>query len=135
MADTNLDKLKRVLNEIFMLDQADLDFGIYRIMNTKRVEIERFLDNDLLPQVRKAFEQYQSSDSVGIKTELEKTIQQAKEMGVPDAEALPKVKDLRVKLAGAVDVEVVSAVRERPGLVTTRKDVVIEDACTQAAAE
>jgi adenine-specific DNA-methyltransferase len=97
-------KLKSLLRELFQLDNADLDFGIYRIMNAKRVEVEGFLDNDLLPQVKKAFEQYQSSDSVGIKAELAKTIQQAKEMGVADPEALPKVKDLRTTLAGAVDV-------------------------------
>lgn len=97
-------KLKSLLRELFQLDNADLDFGIYRIMNAKRVEIERFLDNDLLPQVKKAFQQYQSSDSVGMKAELEKTIQQAKDMGVADPEALPKVKELRAKLGGAVDV-------------------------------
>jgi adenine-specific DNA-methyltransferase len=34
------------------LDQADLDFGIYRIMNQKRDEVVRFLDKDLLPQVQ-----------------------------------------------------------------------------------
>jgi adenine-specific DNA-methyltransferase len=96
-------KLKGLLRELFQLDNADLDFGIYRIMNAKRVEIERFLDSDLLPQVKQAFEQYQSSDSVGIKAELDKTIQQAKEMGVADAEMLPKVKELRGRLAVAVD--------------------------------
>ena len=30
---TNLNKLKTILREMFQLDQADLDFGIYRIMN------------------------------------------------------------------------------------------------------
>ena len=48
----NLDKLKRLLSELFQLDQADLDFGIYRIMNAKREEITRFLESELLPQVR-----------------------------------------------------------------------------------
>ncbi len=45
----NLNKLKAILREMFQLDQADLDFGIYRIMNQKREEIEQFLDRDLLP--------------------------------------------------------------------------------------
>jgi len=96
-------KLKSLLRELFQLDNADLDFGIYRIMNAKRVEIERFLDNDLLPQVKKAFEQYQSSDSIGIKADLDKLIQQLKDAGV-DPESAPKVKELRAKLAGGVDV-------------------------------
>ena len=47
-----IDKLKAKLAELFQLDQADLDFGIYRIMNAKREEITRFLDKDLLPQVQ-----------------------------------------------------------------------------------
>lgn len=31
----NLDKLKAILREMFQLDQADLDFGIYRIYESK----------------------------------------------------------------------------------------------------
>jgi hypothetical protein len=50
----SLEQLKRLLAEVFQLDHAELDFGIYRIMNTKREEIVRFLDRDLLPQVREA---------------------------------------------------------------------------------
>ena len=38
------EKLKDILREMFQMDQADLDFGIYRIMNAKRDEIEKFLD-------------------------------------------------------------------------------------------
>ncbi len=41
------DKLKTKLFELFQLDQADLDFGIYRIMNARRAEITRFLDKEL----------------------------------------------------------------------------------------
>lgn len=96
-------KLKSLLRELFQLDKADLDFGIYRIMNTKRMEIERFLDNDLLPRVKQAFDQYQSSDSVQLKLDLDKLIQQLKDAGV-DPEVAPKVKELRAKLASAVDV-------------------------------
>lgn len=36
------------LNEIFRMDRAELDFGLYRIMNVKRREIERYIDEDLL---------------------------------------------------------------------------------------
>ena len=54
MGGENLRRLKALLAELFMFDQADLDFGIYRIMNLRREEIRRFLDEDLLPQVREA---------------------------------------------------------------------------------
>lgn len=43
----NLQKLTRLLAEMFQLEQVDLDFGIYRIMNYKRDVIERFITEDL----------------------------------------------------------------------------------------
>ena len=36
---------------LFQFDSADLDFGIYRIMNYKREVIERFIENDLIKAV------------------------------------------------------------------------------------
>ncbi len=99
-----LEKLKRLISELFMLDQADLDFGIYRIMNQKRDDITRFLDNDLLPQVKAAFEEYQDSDLSLIKQELNEAIEQAKSLGGVDPEDTDKVKKLRAKMAGAFDI-------------------------------
>ena len=37
-----------------MMDHAELDFGIYRIMNQKRADINHFLKFELLPQVKTA---------------------------------------------------------------------------------
>ena len=39
-------KLLKILNEIFQLDRSDLDFGIYKIMNSKSKEINAFIDNE-----------------------------------------------------------------------------------------
>ena len=50
------DKFVAKLQEIFMMDHAELDFGIYRIMNQKRDEIQKFLQVDLLPQVKQALQ-------------------------------------------------------------------------------
>lgn len=41
-------------NEILQLDQPDLDFGIYRILNYRRAEIERFFDDELPAALEKA---------------------------------------------------------------------------------
>ena len=38
---------QKLLRELFQFDCADLDFGIYRIVNRKREVIERFITNDL----------------------------------------------------------------------------------------
>ena len=40
-------KFQSLLRELFQFDSADLDFGIYRIMNHKRAVIERFITTDL----------------------------------------------------------------------------------------
>jgi len=102
---SNFEKLRKLLEELFQLDQADLDFGIYRIMNQKRDEVVRFLNKDLLPQVKQAFTQYQSADKVEVKKKLDKAIDQASSLGA-DPESIPKVRELREKYnSSAIDVE------------------------------
>lgn len=101
---TNFEKLQKLLEELFQLDQADLDFGIYRIMNQKRDEVVKFLKEDLLPQVKEAFSHYQSADKATLQKELDKAIQQATGLGV-DPETTAKVKELREQMAdSSVDV-------------------------------
>ena len=98
------EKLKTLLKELFQLDQPDLDFGLYRIMHAKSAEVTQFLDKDLLPQVKQAFSHYKTADKAELEKELAKAIEQAHSLGA-DPETLPKVKDLRTKLANeAVDV-------------------------------
>jgi adenine-specific DNA-methyltransferase len=101
---TNFQKFQRLLEELFQLDQADLDFGIYRIMNQKRDEVVRFLEKDLLPQVKEAFSQYKSADKAELQRELDKAIEQARGLGV-DPETTTKVQELRQKIVDSgVDV-------------------------------
>ncbi|HNM02406.1 MAG TPA: hypothetical protein PKK05_05790, partial [Leptospiraceae bacterium] len=53
MAD-KFEEFKAVIAEIFEMDKSELDFGIYRILNQKSKEIQKFLDGDLRPQVKEA---------------------------------------------------------------------------------
>jgi len=101
----NLERLKQLLAELFQLDQAELDFGIYRIMNTKREEITRFLDNDLLPQVREVLSAYERESRAVLQAELEKAKEQAKNLGFEDPAQAPKVKELQARYNAAFDVE------------------------------
>jgi len=39
----SIQKFQSLLRELFQFDCADLDFGIYRIMNYKRQVIEKFI--------------------------------------------------------------------------------------------
>ncbi len=99
------EKLKTLLKELFQLDQPDLDFGLYRIMHAKSAEVTQFLERDLLPQVREEFSKYQNSDKLELQNQLAKAIEQAQSLGA-DPETLPKVQELRAKLANdAVDID------------------------------
>ena len=72
---TQFERFKGALADMFMLDHADLDFGIYRIMNQRRNDIEKYLNNELKKQVAEA------------------------------VSGSPKVKDLRAKLSEGGDTE------------------------------
>ncbi|PKL55956.1 MAG: site-specific DNA-methyltransferase [Methanomicrobiales archaeon HGW-Methanomicrobiales-6] len=98
-------KLVGLLKELFQLDQPDLDFGLYRIMHARSREVTQFLDKDLLPQVREAFEQYQPADKASLQAELASAIKKAQELGA-DPETIPKITGLRTKLDNvAVDID------------------------------
>ncbi|MCL6478078.1 MAG: hypothetical protein K6T65_06640 [Peptococcaceae bacterium] len=99
-----LTELKNILMEIFQFDQADLDFGIYRIMNQKREEIKDFLDNQLLPQVREAFKHYQDTDKAHLQKELDKVRESLEAYGVKPEQS-NKYIELKEKLDQAVDVQ------------------------------
>ena len=85
------ERLRDVLREMFQLDRGDLDFGLYRIMNLKRAEVERFLGEDLLPQARALLE-------VSIRQSREERLadaeEQARGLGVNPSDS-PKIRKLR----------------------------------------
>lgn len=97
-------QLKEQLREMFQLDRGDLDFGLYRIMNQKRDEVTRFLDEQLLPQVRSVLEEYQPAGGANAQDELNKMIASLTNAGV-DPETSPKVQELRAKLSQSVDLD------------------------------
>jgi adenine-specific DNA-methyltransferase len=100
----NYQKLKKILREMFQMDQADLDFGIYGIMNQKRAEVEQFLDHDLLPQVKEAFQEYSSLDRLKIEEKLSTLKQNLEDAGV-NPEDSPKYQELMNELNNSVDME------------------------------
>jgi adenine-specific DNA-methyltransferase len=53
-------KFQELLREIFQFETSDLDFGIYRILNYKRKQIEKFINVDLINKVESAFEKHKS---------------------------------------------------------------------------
>ncbi|MFO0854105.1 MAG: hypothetical protein HRU72_14155 [Planctomycetia bacterium] len=102
--ETQYEKLKKILRQMFQMDQADLDFGIYRIMNQKREEIEHFLDKELLPQVKQEFTRYKSAEAGERQKELEGLIKTLKDADV-DPETNTKVLKIKEEMAAYGDEE------------------------------
>lgn len=73
------EKLKTKLKEIFQFESEDLDFGIYRIMNYKRKEIEEFIEKELIGEIKKQLELVGKEEINKIKEEVEKIKQKIKE--------------------------------------------------------
>ena len=94
------DRLKDLLRAMFQLDRGDLDFGLYRIMNLKAAEIEAFLENDLLPQVKTVLAGMADDERAALYAALAEAREAAWELGV-DPDDAPKVVELKQKLAEA----------------------------------
>lgn len=62
-------RLVTLLKELFQLDQPELDFGLYKIMHAKSVQITRFLENDLLKEIEQAFGEKKTVDAGQLKTQ------------------------------------------------------------------
>ena len=98
----NYENLQKVLKEIFEMDKADLDFGIYRIMNQKREQVMDFINNKLPKDIKDILAQTQSKDSVDIRAELDKTIKSAQDLGI-DPNNIEKVIELKAQLENTID--------------------------------
>ena len=96
-------KFRETLAEMLQLNQADLDFGIYRIMNQKRKDIEAFLKNRLVPEVTAILKANANDDTEKLKQELQKLESTLHAAGVNPDEST-KVQDLKSKIAAGTDI-------------------------------
>ena len=88
------------LKEIFQIDRTDLDFGIYRILNSRSKEIGDYLQNRLPAKIQAAFSASGQTQIDGWKRELAEAEKAAADLGANPAD-LPKVKELKGKIAVA----------------------------------
>jgi adenine-specific DNA-methyltransferase len=71
-AASSLEKFQDLLRQLFQIEAADLDFGLYRILNYKRKQVEEFI-NERLPQiVNKAFQDYAKAEKENLQREIER---------------------------------------------------------------
>lgn len=87
------------LKEIFQMDKPELDFGIYRILRARREQIDDFLTNRLAAKVQATLSDNGAAERNALATDLAKAIENARQLGIADPNAIPKVRELREKLA------------------------------------
>lgn len=79
----NQQKLQQLLRDLFQFDAADLDFGIYRILNQRRDIIDDFIEEDLIRTVHDALEAVATEERAELQEEVEEAraevIEQLKE--------------------------------------------------------
>ncbi len=97
-AGKNFERLKTLLREMFQLDRGDLDFGLYRIMNLKSAEVVRFLDNDLLPQVKTKLNLAGAEEMAELERKIEPAAATIREMGLNPDDS-PVIRQQRERLA------------------------------------
>ncbi len=78
-------KFQQLLQELFQFDLADLDFGIYRIMNYKRQVIERWITEDLPRAIGQELQQGALAEQAEAQKALSEALQKVKENLGPNA--------------------------------------------------
>ncbi len=78
-------KFQQLLRELFQFDCADLDFGIYRIMNYKRDVIEKFITQNLPKAIAEELDRGALADQSQVAKELIEVAQKIKETLGKDA--------------------------------------------------
>ena len=103
-ASPSFEKLKLKLRELFELDKADLDFGIYRILRQRHTEITEFLDKHLEKTVREVLTSHGRLQQAGIEEDLRKAEATAQAAGITPEQS-PRVMELREKYGKGADLD------------------------------
>lgn len=88
------------LHELFQINNG-LDFGIYRIINEKKSDIETYINNTLPNKINKFLADLQtvSVDNTAKINELETKIKTLEELGGGNADAVNKIADIKKEIS------------------------------------
>ena len=78
-------RFQELLRRLFQFESADLDFGIYRIMNFKRGAIEKFIEKDLIKGVSAALDTGALADQADVVEQIKELAEQIGESLGDDA--------------------------------------------------
>lgn len=76
---TQLEALQALLRELFQLDLADLDFGLYRLFHLRQREIEQFITQQLPREVDAAFSNVTAADLAQARHRVEELAAQVRQ--------------------------------------------------------
>ncbi|MFQ8997522.1 site-specific DNA-methyltransferase [Allofournierella massiliensis] len=106
-----LDRFVSLMKGIFELDKSDLDFGIYRIMNIRKQEIEKFLSEGLPQKVQATLAPFARNTG-----DIERRLAEIEQSLGADISQLPdsipmvqEYKQLKSQLAAGVDLSALEA--------------------------
>jgi adenine-specific DNA-methyltransferase len=89
--------LVKKLKEVFQIDKPQLDFGIYRILNSRVDEINDYLEKRLSAKVKESLSQANTQNLQHIEQALHEATKNAQSLGMNPDDA-PKVVELRQQL-------------------------------------
>lgn len=98
----SLRQLQDLLRELFQLDMADLDFGLYRLLHLRRNEVEAFLTQQLPRRVEEAFRSVAGEERAALEKEVSNLMERIKKEIAEDAlledgEINQEYKDIKAK--------------------------------------
>ena len=99
-----------LLKRIFEMDKSDLDFGIYRILNIRKNEIEKYFSESLPQKIAEILTPFAEQGVEGVRKEMAELEKSAKSMMGVDISEIPedkpmaiKYRELKLKLASGTD--------------------------------
>lgn len=100
----SLKQLQELLRDLFQLDLADLDFGLYRLLRIKQKEVESFLSDQLPRRVEEAFHSVTGEQLSILESDISKlSIRIKEEIGedalLSNGEIKPDYRDTKIKAA------------------------------------
>ena len=95
-----LNRFTSLLKQIFELDKSDLDFGIYRVMNLRKAQIEEFLTERLPQMVQETLAPFAQGRKEEIRAKMKQIEDSVSEMGMT-VDALPDTAQKKQQLLPA----------------------------------
>ncbi len=92
------DELVIKLKEIFQIDKPELDFGVYRILNTRAAEVNDYLENRLKAKVLASLAASGAPTEQALRLELKEKEAQYQADGI-NPDSVPKILEIRQKLS------------------------------------